>query len=385
MKLVGIFTVLDVYNYGTKLQAYAMQEIFRQRGYETEIVLYEKKPLYKKIVDKIVQFLFPKLFQDIKHQRYIRRNYNNISIELMDNLKQRLKAFDGFNTLYKGRYIINEYMIRKHSKKYSVAVCGSDQIWHPILNRNKFWTLQLVENGIRRVSYAPSLGVEEIPKEVSSFYKKVLNSIDYISVREESGAKLLQELTLKPVHVVLDPTLLVGKRVWDKMLVEKQDLTNKNYCLCYLLGTNPVNRKITSEISKILGLTIYNFANFKEYNIADEDLEGEHLYDVCPREFIGLISKAKFVVTDSFHCSAFSIMYHVPFLTLLRFSSDDRLSTNSRIYSLLSQLGLESRVFSNDSDLNEIILKDIDFEEVDNILLKKRNESNLFLDQALQN
>ena len=392
MKKIGIYTVTKVYNYGTKLQAYAMQEIFKQRGFYAEILtLSERKGILAKIKYYLKYYLlclcFPykKFTINKNYEQYINCQYNGLpNKNLRVLLKKRFEALDLFDSKYHIVHFIDKQSLKEHTKSFVVVVCGSDQIWHPILNRNDFWTLQLVSDGVRRMSYAPSLGVDELPESAISFFKKVLANIDYISVRELSGMHLLQNLTSKPVSVVLDPTLLVGRPVWDKILIDRPELTRNEYCLCYLLGSNPEHRKIISKTAKQLGLIVYNFSHFKEYNAADEELEGQHLYDISPTEFVGLVSKAKFVITDSFHCSVFSIMYHVPFMVLLRYSTSDHMSTNSRIYSLLGQLGLDSRIYDQSRDIEDIVNTNINFEEVEFLLAKKREESNRFIDEALK-
>ena len=110
---------------------------------------------------------------------------------------------------------------------------------------------------------------------------------------------------------------------------------------------------------------------------------GEKLYDVSPTEFVGLIKNATFVLTDSFHCSVFSMMYHVPFMTLLRFQKNDSLSTNTRIYSMLQQFGLGNRILDNEVKIDDLLQTTIDFSYIEEILSKKREQSNKYLDIAL--
>ena len=388
MKYIGIFTVIDVYNYGTKLQAYAMQEIFKNKGYVSEILTYEEKKGVKSkikfLLKSIVSFFLPKYLLIKKHNAVLASNYKGVPNNIKELIRNRMWEFDGFDKYYNYKHFVFKRNLIKHTKKYSAVVCGSDQIWHPILNRNKFWTLQYVSKNVRRFSYAPSLGVNEIPEDAKPFFRKVLKTMNKISVREEKGAELLKELTDKPITVVLDPTLLAGRKVWDKILKNREDLTNNaNYCLCYLLGPNEEHRRIVVEAANYLNLSIYNFSHFKQFNNSDEILPGKHLYDVSPEEFIGLISKAKFVITDSFHCSVFSLMYHIPFVTLLRYNDKDNLSTNSRIFSLLGQFGLETRIYTGQQTIKEIIDKRINYDYVDKELDIARKNSEVFLNDAL--
>lgn len=388
MRKIGIFTPVGVYNYGTKLQALAMQEIIRKKGFDTEIVLLnEKKGIigkFKYLIGKTVYLIFHDLHANRRYNKYIREYYPDLqSKDLIKSLKQRLASLEKSDKDYTIIRFIDKSDLKRHTSLYKAVVCGSDQIWHPITNRNDFWTLQLVDDTVPRISYAPSLGIDSIPKDAIPFFRNFLKTFSHISVRELSGAHLIQGLTEKKVHVVLDPTLLAGRTVWDKLLENNMEITNASYCLCYMLGTNAHHREVVKEVAKKLNLVIYNFSHFKKFNEADEHLGCTQLFDITPSQFVSLISKAKFVITDSFHCTAFSAMYHIPFITLLRYGKSDYNSTNSRVYSLLSQFNLENRILSENADLDEILNSKIDFDNFEMILAQKRIESNSYLDNAL--
>ena len=389
MKTIGLVTPTGVYNFGTKLQAYAMQEIFRSRGYDTEIIQRGQRKgilfVMKNFAVKCISVFFPKFKFEWKYKKYIKTQYDYLPVSsLIPPLESRLYSLDSFNTHYKFRLFNGVQDLMKGSQKYIAVVCGSDQIWNPINKNIEFFLLQQINQQVRCFSYAPSIGVNTIPETLSPLYKKAMKNMYAVSVRETSAAQLLQGLSDKKVSVVLDPTLLAGRKVWDEVLKLKAGLTNRSYCLCYLLGTTPEHREMCSKFAKNQNLELYNFTHFKKYNDADEHLEGEHLYDVDPAEFVGLVSKAKFIVTDSFHCSCFAMMYHIPFATLLRYQSSDNESTNSRIFSLLGQFGLEDRICRNMEDVVKILSSNIDYTAVDQILESKRMESNAFVDDALK-
>ena len=389
MKTIGLATLTEIYNYGTKLQAYAMQEIFMSRGYDTEIIRFADRQnlisTLKYRIKDVLRSVAPRWMQHRQESIYLSKQYENLpNGSLVSVLKSRLKALNAMDSKYKIKTYVTRSEMIDGSRKYSAVVCGSDQIWKPSAKRLKIWTLQYIHKDVRRFSYAPSIGYGSIPEDKVSFYRKVIKEFYAVSVREVSAANILSSLSDKKISVVLDPTLLVGRNVWDKVLKEKAGLTNRSYCLCYLLGTTPEHRKMCSEFAKRQSLELYNFTHFKKYNDADEQLEGEHLYDVDPAEFVGLVSKAKFIVTDSFHCSCFAMMYHIPFATLLRYQSSDSESTNSRIFSLLGQFGMEGRICQSMDDIDKIIASSIDYPVVDRILESKRTESNAFVDNALK-
>lgn len=390
MKKIAITTSVSISNYGTKLQALAMCRIFEERGFQPLVLEYSEALPQKWIVQlknylgKIVK---PILFG--KNYLYVakfNREYHNNDQFFLNNIISRYKAIDADDCMIPHYKIIGSRIkLQNYARQFDAAVTGSDQVWHPVLNKSNLWffTLNFVNNSIRKIAYAPSLGVDVLTPEQAILFKKLLINLDYISLREKSGVDSIQSLTDKNVSLVLDPTLLVGRKLWDKLYSECKVPKNVNYCLCYLLGTNSEHRRICEVVASKLGLKIYNFSHFKAYNEADDKLSGEKLFDVSPMEFIGLVKNAKFVITDSFHCSVFSMMYHVPFMTLLRFQNNDSLSTNTRIFSMLSQFGLDNRILSSDKDIDIIVNSSIDFDRVEECLAAKRKISNSFLDQAL--
>lgn len=385
-KKIGIVTQIRVFNYGTRLQAYAMQEIFRSRGFFTEIFVLERYCGLKALIRCHVKTIRDVFNRNARYRFYVKCHYDNtLNDGMVKKLIKRLGAIDLLNKKLNYTVHSSEKELTTYTSKFHAVVCGSDQMWRPVNNDLQLKMLRYVSPNIRKISYAPSLGVNIIPEDTKPFIREALEDFYCISVRETNGAELLRPLTDKPVYVVLDPTLLVGRKVWDKVLKYKDELANEDYCLCYFLGTNPDHRKIAREVSDELHLTVYNFPHFKEYNTADEKLAGVQLFDISPSEFVGLISKAKFVITDSLHCTIFSIMYHIPFITLQRYDDNDALSTNCRVFSLLSQFGLESRIFTAGRKVEDYITDFINFENVESILNLKRMESNAYLDKALKN
>lgn len=389
MKKIAITTSISISNYGTKLQAWAMCEIFKRRGYvpmilefsETENMNSFRK--LKMLIGKQIKPIF--CGRDYLYVSKFKAEYKNES--LREQIIKRYKAIDSDDELIPHyRFIGSKKELQSFAKQFDVVATGSDQVWHPVLNNSNLWffTLNFAPCNVKRIAYAPSLGVDELSKEQGENFRNLLQNMDFISLREDSGVKAILPLVDKPVSLVLDPTLLVGRSLWDKVIDENKVIRDEDYCLCYLLGTNPKHREVCEIVAKKLNLKILNFAHFKAYNKGDESLSGEKLYDVSPTEFIGLIKNAKFVVTDSFHCSVFSMMYHVPFMTLLRFQKSDSLSTNTRIYSMLQQFGLGNRILDNEEKIDDMLQAPIDFNYVEETLGQKREQSNTYLDKALQ-
>lgn len=392
MKKIAITTSVSISNYGTKLQALAMCEIFKERGYKPTILEFSETDNFtifnkaKKALGNIIKRLI--LGKDYLNLLKCKRVYGNVSVKFQSSIIKRYESIDSADKMIPHfRYIGTKEGLVQYAKKFDIFVTGSDQVWHPFLNKKNLWffTLNFAPKEGKRIAYAPSLGVDELTEAQARNFSLLLKGMWAISLRESSGVKCIQQLTDKHVSLVLDPTLLIGRNLWDKVISEEKVPTDKNYCLCYLLGSNPQHREICEVLAKKMNIKLLNFAHFKAYNEADELLSGDKLYDVSPTEFIGLIKNAKFVLTDSFHCSVFSMMYHTPFMTLLRFQNNDTLSTNTRIFSMLQQFGLDNRILTDMRNLDTIINSTIDFHKVEGVLASKRRESNLYLNKALRN
>lgn len=392
MKKIAITTSVSISNYGTKLQALAMCEIFKKRGFQPLILEYTEiqhsngfwqrlKRKISKVIKNIVLGRNHSLLDKYSSE------YNIKNEVFQKQIIVRYSAIDSDDGLIPHyRFFGSKNQLRQYASRFDIVVTGSDQVWHPILNKSNLWffTLNFATPDTKKIAYAPSLGVDALTDEQAEKFRKLLKDMDFVSLREISGVNVIQSLTNKPVSLVLDPTLLIGRDLWDTLYKETKVPKEKSFCLCYLLGSNPQHRDICEEVANKMSLKILNFAHFKSYNDCDENLSGDKLYDVSPMEFIGLIKNAKFVITDSFHCSVFSMMYHIPFMTLLRFQSNDSLSTNTRIYSMLQQFGLGNRILDKIENVDKIVNSTIDFDKVENILSLKRKESNLFLDNALR-
>lgn len=392
--MIGLATGHRVNNYGTKLQAYAMQEIMRQRGLDYEIIQFNEIKGNVFSVKNCVKRLYHLFFDRTAYARKkIQKQQADLviggscNIDIKKNICRRFEAISSFDKNFKIRKLyINRVLLNKYSRKYSAVFCGSDQAWLPANIEYDFYTLNFVANGVKRIAYAPSFGVDSIPYDLQEKYKFFLSKMDAISVREKTGVEIVRKLINKDVPLVLDPTLLVGRKVWDG-LIDESDIKNKEkYIFVYLLGVSQCHRVFCEKVSQKLGLPLVSLPHFITYNEADEFMSGEKLYDVDPCKFIGLIKNAAYVITDSFHCSIFALQYHVPFSTLQRFKNASKDSTNSRIYSLLEQFGVVSRLVGDINDTQEFdrIDMSIDFDSFEKQLKLLQVKSNNYLDLVMK-
>ena len=368
--MIGLDTGHLVYNYGTKLQAYAMQKLLERNGDHVEIIQWHTKNFG--LLNGIAVVL-----KDISK---IKRTFG-LKVWLWPKVFARYRALNSFNIKfhihkYYGSF---EYM-NNATKAYDKVFCGSDQAWLPGNIKNKWYTLEFCEGPIYKAAYAPSFGIDKIDNNLREDYISFLSRFDAISVREISGQQIVSDLIGKVVPVVLDPTLLLGRADWDELRKESSAKINEPYVFCYLLGHNAQHREAIKKYAEVTGLKIVNIQHFAGYCAADEKFGDYNLYKITPQDFINLISRAAYVCTDSFHCTAFSMQYHKNFSVFHRFKKTDKASTNTRIYSILEQVGLESRIVP---DGQEVEVESIDYDAVDNKLAVLRRSSSEYLDNCL--
>ena len=381
--MIGLCLAFETQNnYGTQLQAYATIKAVKKLGYECEIIVYHKQ--YK----PVDYFLgLKRLFQDgslkstlklRKKKKLLRGNslfatgYSERK-ECVYNFKRTYlfpysRTYTGFDALCKG------------AENYSTIMSGSDQVWLPQGYASKFYTMMFVPNNIPKISYASSFGVSDIPNYHRKEAREFLNRLDFISVREVRGKELVEKYSSNKATVVVDPTLLINSNEWEKLCV---DICKEPYIFCYFLGTQKECREQAKKLSEYTGLKIIVLKHLDEYIPEDESFGDEAPYNVGPEKFISYIKNATYVLTDSFHGTVFSTLFEKQFMTFYRFKTNDKMSKNSRIDSLLGQLGLMERIYK-EGDILEIIDKSIDYGLVQKKLSIMRNESQNFLKSSLE-
>ncbi|MCF2684312.1 polysaccharide pyruvyl transferase family protein, partial [Faecalicatena contorta] len=256
--------------------------------------------------------------------------------------------------------------------RYDAFIAGSDQIWNPFFEYNSEREFLTFSKREKRIAYAASMGIESLPDSCKDKYREWLSEMAFISVRESSAANIIYELTGKLVPVVLDPVFLLNKYEWNKLATKANCSEKSGYVFFYFLGKH---NEIANEWTK----KIANARNLRVLNIL------EHFNEYGPLEFVALIKDAEMVVTNSFHCTAFSIIFHKQFVVFERQMENVTEQMTSRLNTLLSTFDLEDRFFSK--NWNEVIfeLDDIKWKEVDCILKERREESIKFITEALEN
>lgn len=369
-------------NFGAALQGYALYKTLSEFNYQVNIQRYLggtlKLPNKKiSILKRICNYSIIEIYLKVLFRLGKLMNKQNIikQRELFQNFQDDLMSF------YPGtRKIWGN--LKDNYPKADIYICGSDQIWNPMFKNgynDPGYFLNFVKNN--KISYAPSFGVSDIPESAQTNLKELLDSFDYISVRENEGAKIIKKYTEKNAKVVLDPTLLIEAKEWNKIARVPKNLPS-DYILCYRFGNSIETNSKIKDIGKMLNLPIIELplSGISYYNFT-----GNRIFEAGPREFIGLIKNASFVCTDSFHATVFSIILEVPFVTFLR---DENIKKsegmNSRVLNLLTKLKLKSRIAQNLDLNNQNQLFNIDFDEAKKILESEKKESLQWLKNALE-
>lgn len=371
-------------NYGTSLVGYALVKKIQQLGHDVEIINYVKR---LSIFDKIRYMLNAYRCGELCKLLKLRMNKKTVANDpqLASYLKLRIDAVEQYKKqkLYP---LFHNYVgfndLKKGSKNYKTIIVGSDQVWTPLSLPNKFFNLLFVDDSIKKVAYASSFGVSEIPNFQKKATGEYLDRFAYIGIREQRGKEIVDSLSHKKAQVVADPTILLSRDEWEKEIDDSIVNETESYIFCYFLGTNQNARKAVNELKAKTGLKIITIRHMDEYVAEDENFGDKAPYYVGPNDFIKYISKATYVCTDSFHCTAFCIQFHRKFMTFYRFASNNKTGRNSRIDSLFNTLQInKNHIYNGKIDL---INDPIDWRIVDNKLEKLRQDSLLFLQESLK-
>lgn len=366
---IGILThYYNSFNYGGNLQAYALVTSLIESGYDAEQICYQRTN----------DFIFGhNPTPTIKCVQLAKKIINTVRKR---NIYKRERCIIGFNrnTIVHSDKIFTKNELDIIGNGYDVLIVGSDQVWHPQAVCDAY--LLNFPSEAKRIAYAASFAVNELDREVVDYYRPCLKRFKSISVRETTGSELLHKSLGIDANVVLDPVFLLARERWE-MVVENREI-NEPYVLCYFLGAGADEREAARTIANQNRLAIVNLPYLSGKNISDRGFGKYKLFDVTPGQLLGLISNAACVITDSFHASAFSILFHKPFVVFDRMTGNVRSGMESRIDTLLNTFRLQN--CKGDIFNPSGMPTDCDWDKVETILAQKRKESMDFLVNALQ-
>ena len=369
MHKIGIVSYYRNINFGSALQACALQMVIRMFGYDCEHIRRFSGRSRKQKILAVIKNPF------LVFRRLI-RFFKNILSPGTDLRRNNFWRFVDEN-IQESEIVYTADDLVRTEEIYDAVICGSDQIWAP--NQfNEWYYINFVSNKWKKIAYAPSIGLPVIPDDLKYKVASLIKDIGYLSIRERGGAQVDYELTGIDVPVVLDPTLLITKDQWLGK-VQKSTAPDEPYILCLFLGENLQHRQSVEAYQQVTGhkIVVLPFAK-RDYTWGDIVMS-----DAGPLEFIDLVNNAAIVFTDSFHGAAFSMNLNKPFYVFMRFTKDHPICQNSRIRNLLSTFNLQSRLVDDGATVSEIDIG-IDYATVNEILKKERTKSLTYLQASLR-
>lgn len=366
-KRIGTITWITYYNFGTYLQAYALQQVVTNLGFDNFIISDKSIVNKMKRQQRSVYTYLKYVLYTIYKKAFQNNSYAEGSCRSNVLYKQFADSFLTIDRTWKDANDLNQ--------RYDIFVCGSDQIWSPSAEIfNPFYYLAFTNK--KKIAYAPSVGSNNYPEEFKSKVKSLLESFSSISVREEKGADLLRSFVSKEIVVTLDPTLLLNSEQWKNII--QRSRSTEPYILCYLLTYNQIYIDYVYSYAKEKKMQLKIFITNEKYlPYADKPLY------VGPKDFLEEIHGATYFFTDSFHGTIFSIQYRKRFVTFKRFKDTDGKNQNSRLNNLFAILRLEDYFISEDCLSAIAQLPEIEYNRVHAILNVEREKSIAFLSKAL--
>lgn len=339
---IATITCHDVYNYGASLQAYALQRYCEEQGCEYKIIDY--KPDYLSGHYSLTAVANPRYDKPILKQLYLLAKLPGRLAE-----RSRKRRFDHFTAQYLKltplRYDSCD-ALAANCPKADIYIAGSDQIWNTLFpnGHDAAFYLDFVRNGAHKISYAASFATDEIYGGAEAFVASQVGNLDAVSVRELSALTLLEKLGRHDGQLVCDPVFLLSADDWRQMAADADShcrvREGEDYILVYDCERNAKLRHVAEAIRQQTGMPIYTLSHtYGCYADHDRSLSG-------PLEFLSLMAGARYVVADSFHALAFSLIFGKEFYIVNRSAG-----INARMRDFLIYINMSSRLVDDPSEI----------------------------------
>lgn len=325
---IGVVTTQYASNYGALLQAYALQHYLNSCGWEEEVLAY-CPPHWKSYWRLLPQITGGKSF--------LLFCFALATPWRLLGKARRFRADQGFRKtdISCSRDFFSKEEIEAQPCRYDALICGSDQIWnvtrHKTVDPVWFLSLDGAWSGVKKIAYAPSVA-DLIPEDKKPIMRQYLQGFSAVSVREKSDVEQIAALWPGQVRHVCDPVFLLSPAEWRKLA--KAPKEKEPYILCYFLNPSREAAEIVQRLRRLTGLRVVHL----DVNPYDKLRSDRDVLSAGPREFLGYLDHAELVLTNSFHCTAFSVLLQKNFFAV------KKKSANSRIVSLLESAGLSSRL-----------------------------------------
>lgn len=355
-------TIITIYdpnpNYGNRLQKYASQQILNRLGFYSITINFLNSYFTRK--DKV-----KKLFHLLTFYFFAKKP------EYWKFFPKKIRKFENFNKKYIATKKIYKLEDIESSDFYIV---GSDQVWNPYFygdsDLKKYIYLLTFVDPQKKICLSPSFSVDLLPAEWESWFQKWLSTFPILGTREESGARIIKELTGKEAEVTIDPTLMLDKEDWIQVaqMPKNVDCSNK-YILTYFLGgrSNKVEHDLIEYKKELNAANIYNLLDYEQPEVFSTD----------PAEFLYLVAHSELVVTDSFHACVFAFLFGKPFLCYDRQGINNM---NSRMETFFSKFDLQRKYIN--SGLSNILME-CDYSNGYVVLKEERKKLIMFLKKSM--
>lgn len=349
-------------NYGQVLQYLATQEFLKERGHDPYLFISRghRLPLYIRAINKLRKKFFPPklriLSEEKQKQAEVYRRWDEVAARMEAAHPRKFEEFrkQKFKILFCFLEDVQKY-------KFDAYAVGSDQTWG---NFDETYFLNWAPKNALRFAFAPSIAHKQYTDEEIEILKPIINSYSFVTVREYNGLEFCQRVNYKGAKLVLDPTFLMPTSVYDKFKSDKQ-VSEKPYLLLYLLGND-----VSLDVQQI-----FQFAHEKGLEVKYVASQGrdDDFPKVYPEvgEWLGLMKNATYVITNSFHGMAFSVIYHKSFMVLPVVGLFSGM--NVRIETIASLFNLQNRFFQGNLDLIE---EPIDWTQAEKVISENRGVLN---------
>lgn len=352
---IATITFHRALNYGAILQCFALQKAIQNLGYDSEVLDYDCKMIskdYKMLkFDSKVSFIKSLLLFPLYYRK--KKNYNRF-----------IKQYISMSREY------DYHEMAEATQDYAAVITGSDQVWnYRLTGADSAYFLDFVPEHRKRLSYAASFGIKEIPESRKSFYQKNLMGMGHISVREKTAASMVEQLCDRKAEIVLDPVFLQTAEQWRKIMPKKKE---REYIFVYMPGEHTIKSVVNLARRKNLKIIYCSYdisLRSPKKNVGDIRLS------MGPDEFLSLIDGAEYVVTGSFHATAFSLILQKKFFV------EVPPTVGSRITDLLTTFDLRDRIFDHMDSLED---KEIDWPKVEEKMNRLRHQSLTSLQHSIE-
>ena len=362
---IGIITFHSAHNYGAMLQTFALQTYLKKElGINVEVIDFRTEAgiqayeIFKR--PNTLRQYFRELLK-LLHYKELKNGYDSFEL-FLNNYIETTERYSTYQSLI------------ENPPEFDVYISGSDQVFSPKGKELNAFYLNFGPSNIKRVAYAPSFGYKTIPDDKKELITNLLNRFDYLSAREVSGCKIIKELTAKDAPNVLDPVFLLNPEQYHN-IARPVKMKYKDFILCYALVGMKKQISLANKLKEITGLPIILLKPSASLPIKGID---KTIISAGPLEFLWLFENAAFVVTDSFHGTAFSLVFKKDFFSTIAFPEK-----SERIYSILNEIGLNDRIIDNPIEITENNLE-INYPIPSKKLEEKINTSKEYLKKSLQ-